>query len=493
MEGMGSRKVRKTTGRRCLGGLLVGILCLVGCSGGERRMEPVDLLIVGGRVLPMDGRQSQFEAGYVAVRGEKIVAVGSMEERPLDRFRALSVVHAEGKAVLPGLINGHTHLAMTLLRGMADDLDLQEWLTRHIFPAEARNLSRGYVVTGTQLGLVEMIRGGVTTYVDMYYFEDAVAEVTAQAGLRGILGETLIDFPVPDNPTWEQAMASTEQYLGRWAEHPLIVPAVAPHSLYTVSEAHWRESIALANRFRAPILTHLAEAADETAYARTQFGKRPVAYLDGIGLFSSPSPVVVAHAVHLVADEIDLLASRDVGVVHCPESNMKLSSGTAPIPGMLAKRVRLGIGTDGAASNNNLDLWQEIDTAAKLHKLISGDPTVVTADEVLGMATIGGARALHLEDRIGSLEPGKLADLILVGMEGAHQTPMYHLVSHLVYANSAADVTDTMVHGKWLMRNRRLLTLDETAIRREALRYQAAVVKSLAGPARSKEALRGVK
>ncbi len=459
----------------------VGLLLLLlgGCAGPRDRLEPVDLLIVDGIVLTMDPERRQFEPGYVAVRAERIVGVGPMTDRPLARYQPKAVVQAKGKAVLPGLINGHTHLAMTLLRGIADDLELEEWLTRYIFPAEAKNLSREYVETGTRLGLVELIRGGVTTYADMYYYEDAVAQETRRAGLRGVLGQTLIDFSVPDNPTWEGAISSTERYLERWAGDPWIVPAVAPHSLYTVSGPHWREAIALAERRGAPLLTHLAEATTETDYARSNFGKRPVGYLEEIGLFTTRSPVTVAHAVHLEGPEIDRLAVRGIGVVHCPESNMKLSSGTAPVPAMLAKGVRLGIGTDGAASNNNLDLWQEIDTAAKLHKLISGQPTVVTAQDVLEMATIGGARALHLEDRLGSLEPGKWADLILVGIEGPHQTPMYHLVSHLVYANSAADVTDTMVHGRWLMRNRRLLTLDEHAIRRQSLRYQAQVRASL--------------
>lgn len=455
------------------------LLLLSGCTGQRDRLEQVDLLIVDGMVLTMDAERRRFEPGYVAVRAESIVGVGPMSDRPLARYRPKAVVRAAGKAVLPGLINGHTHLAMTLLRGIADDLDLDEWLNRYIFPAEAKNLSRAYVEAGTRLGLVELIRGGVTTYADMYYFEDAVAQETRRAGLRGVLGQTLIDFSVPDNPTWEAAIASTERYLERWAGDPWVVPAVAPHSLYTVSGTHWREAIALAERRGAPLLTHLAEATSETAFAQSRFGQRPVGYLEGIGLFAARSPVTVAHAVHLDGPEIDLLAARGIGVVHCPESNMKLSSGTAPIPAMLGKKVRLGIGTDGAASNNNLDLWQEIDTAAKLHKLISGQPTIVTAHDVLEMATIGGARALHLEARVGSLEPGKLADLILVGIEGPHQTPMYQLVSHLVYANAAADVTDTMVHGRWLMRNRRLLTLDERAIRRQALRYQAQVQASL--------------
>jgi 5-methylthioadenosine/S-adenosylhomocysteine deaminase len=460
---------------------LIGLLLLLigGCSGQRDRLESVDLLIVDGMVLTMNTERQLFESGYVAVRAERIVGVGPMSDHPLARYRPNAVVRAQGKAVLPGLINGHTHLAMTLLRGIADDLELDEWLTRYIFPAEAKNLSRAYVEAGTRLGLVELIRGGVTTYADMYYFEDAVAQETRRAGLRGVLGQTLIDFSVPDNPTWEEAIPSTERYLNRWSGDPWIVPAVAPHSLYTVSGPHWREAIALAERRGAPLLTHLAEATTETEFARSRFGQRPVGYLEGVGLFSTRSPVTVAHAVHLEAPEIERLAAWGIGVVHCPESNMKLSSGTAPVPAMIAKGVRLGIGTDGAASNNNLDLWQEIDTAAKLHKLISGRPTTLTAQDVLEMATIGGARALHLEDRVGSLEPGKLADLILVGIEGPHQTPMYHLVSHLVYANSAADVTDTMVHGRWLMRHRRLLTLDERAIRREALRYQAQVRASL--------------
>ena len=452
-------------------------LCATPVIDGGSPREVADTLIAGGAVVTMDGQRRIIDPGFVAIRQDKIVAVGEWSPAQRGRWRARNFVDGRGKAVLPGLINAHTHLPMTLLRGVADDLDLQEWLNRYIFPAEARNVTRPYVVTGTQLGLIEMIRGGITTYVDMYYFEDAIAEETKRAGVRGVLGETVIDFPVPDNQTWAEAMAYTVKFIERWKGDPLIIPAIAPHALYTVSAEHLHEVRALAERYDVPIVTHLAEAPTETEFALKNFQERPAAYLDRLG-FLSPR-VILAHVVHVNDEEIAMLKRRDVGIAHCPQSNMKLSSGTAPVPRMLAAGLRLGLGTDGAASNNDLSLWEEMDTAAKLHKLISGDPKTLSAWQALEMATIGGARALHLDRKIGSLEVGKLADLIVVGMNAPHQTPVYNLPSHLVYATKASDVTEAMVNGRWTMRNRRLLTLDETAVLREARRYQARVRESL--------------
>jgi 5-methylthioadenosine/S-adenosylhomocysteine deaminase len=434
----------------------------------------VDLLITGGAVVTMDGRWRLHETGFVAIRGERIVAVGPAPAP----YRARRVIQARGKVVLPGLVNTHTHLPMVLYRGIADDLALQDWLQKYIFPAEARNTTREFTAAGTRLGLVELIRGGTTTYADMYYFEDAIAEETKKAGVRGVLGETVLDFPAPDNKTWAEAMAYTERFVRRWKGDALITPAIAPHAPYTVSTAHLAEVRAFAERHDAPILIHLAEAPTETAEIRRNYNARPAEYLERIG-FLSPR-VLAAHVVHVNDEEIALLRRREVGVAHCPQSNMKLSSGAAPVPQMLKAGVRLGLGTDGAASNHDLSLWEEMDTAAKLHKLTTGDPTVVTAREALAMATIGGARALHLETDIGSIEPGKRADLILVGLDAPHLTPMYNLYSHLVYATKASDVTDTIVNGRILMRNRRLLTLNEPAAKAAAREFRVRVSRSLA-------------
>jgi 5-methylthioadenosine/S-adenosylhomocysteine deaminase len=438
--------------------------------------EPVDLLITGGAVVSMDDDRTIYEAGCVAIRGERIVAVGDAAEVG-KRFRPRQIINARGKVILPGLVNAHTHIPMVLYRGIADDLDLQEWLQKYIFPAEAKNTTRDFVVAGTRLGLIEMIRGGTTTYADMYYFEDAIAEETKAAGVRAVLGETVLDFPAPDNKTWEDALRYTESFLRRWKQDPLITPAIAPHAPYTVSPSHLREAQQLAEKYDAPILIHIAEAVTETEYAQKNYGARPAQFLERIGFLSSR--VLGAHLVHINDEDIDILRQREVGVAHCPQSNMKLSSGTAPVPQMLKKGVRLGLGTDGAASNHDLSLWEEIDTAAKLHKLISGNPTVVSAPEALAMATIGGARALHLEKEIGSLEPGKRADVILIDLSAAHLTPLYNLYSHLVYATKASDVSDVVVNGRILMRNRRLLTLNEESTKSAARRYQQRVSQSL--------------
>lgn len=458
-------------------GLIVAVVVLSGQQRASQSPTSVDLLITGGAVVTMDGERRIFDNGFVAIRGERIVAVGDVAELKAKNFSAKQTIDARGKVVLPGLVNTHGHIPMTLFRGIADDLNLQDWLTKFIFPAEAKNVTREFVVTGTQLGLAEMIRGGITTYADMYYFEDAIAEETKRAGVRGVLGETVIDFPVADNKTWAEAMAYTERFLKRWKGDSLITAAVAPHAPYTVSTEHLNEVRALAERLDSPILTHLAEAPTETEFMAKTYNSRPTMYLERIN-FLSPR-LLAAHVVHVNDEEIAILKRREVGVAHCPQSNMKLASGTAPIPAMLKAGLRLGLGTDGAASNHDLSLWEEIDSAAKLHKLISGDPTAVPAQDVLAMATIGGARALHMEKEIGSLGAGKRADVIMVDLNAAHLTPIYNYLSHLVYAVKASDVSDTIVNGRVLMRNRRLLTINEEAVKAVARKYQKQVSQSL--------------
>lgn len=457
----------------------VMVVAVVGALAQRRdtTVESIDLLLTGGAVVTMDEARHVYENGFVAVRGERIVAVGDAAALAAKNYRARQTINTRGKVVLPGLINAHTHIPMTLFRGIADDLDLQEWLTKYIFPAEAKNVTRAFVVAGTRLGLVEMIRGGTTTYADMYYFEDAIAEETKRAGVRGVLGETVIDFPVPDNKTWAAAMSYTESFLKRWQGDALITPAIAPHAPYTVSTEHLHEVKALAEKLDAPIIIHLAEAPTETRFIAEKYGTRPALYLEKIG-FLSPR-VLAAHVVHVNDEEINILKQREVGVAHCPQSNMKLSSGAAPVPQMLKAGVRLGLGTDGAASNHDLSMWEEIDTVAKLHKLVTMNPTVVTAQQALELATIGGARALHLEKEIGSLAVGKRADLIVVDLNAPHLIPLYNLYSHLAYVAEAADVTDTIVNGRVLMRQRRLLTLDEEAAKTAARRYQRQVSRSL--------------
>jgi 5-methylthioadenosine/S-adenosylhomocysteine deaminase len=322
-----------------------------------------------------------------------------------------------------------------------------------------------------------MIRGGTTTYCDMYYFEDAVAEETERAGVRGLLGETVIDFPVADNKTWPEAMAYVRRFAARWKGNRLITPAVAPHAPYTVSEAHLREVRAFSDQTGTPVVTHVAETRKEVEDVTRDHGARPVEYLARIGFLSLRT--VAAHTVHLTEGEIKLLRQYHVGSVHNPESNMKLASGVAPVPQMMREGVLLGLGTDGAASNNDLSMWEAMDAAAKLHKLSSNDPKVVTAEEALALATIGGARALHMDADIGSLEEGKRADLVVVDLDALHQTPRYSIYSHLVYATKASDVRTVVVEGRVLMRDRRLLTLNEPLIKQRARRIRERITRSL--------------
>ncbi|MET0622807.1 MAG: amidohydrolase [Pyrinomonadaceae bacterium] len=461
--------------------LLSQFVLLPAAAPARQRPTRVDLIVSGGTVVTMDAARRVIEDGAVAVAGGKIVAVGKRAD-VLRTYAARQVIDARGRAVIPGLVNGHTHIPMTLLRGIADDLDLNEWLTKYIFPAEAKNVTEEFVRAGTQLGLAEMIRGGTTTYCDMYYFEDAIAEETERAGVRGVLGETVIDFPVADNKTWPDAMRYVERFVARWKGNKLITPAVAPHAPYTVSEAHLREVRAFSERTGAPVVTHVAETRKEVEDVTRDHGARPVEYLARIG-FLSPR-TIAAHTVHLTEGEINLMKQNGVGSVHNPESNMKLASGVAPVPQMLRAGVLLGLGTDGAASNNDLSMWEAMDLTAKLHKLTTNDPKVVTAEEALALATIGGARALHMEKEIGSLEEGKRADLVVVDLDALHQTPRYSLYSHLVYATKASDVRTVVIEGRVVMRDRRLLTLDEPLIKESARAIRERVTRSLAAPGR---------
>ncbi len=436
-----------------------------------------DLLIVGGMVVTMDKDRRVIEDGAVAIKNGEIALVGK-RAAVTKNLRARQTINANGKVIIPGLINTHTHIPMTLFRGIADDLDLQEWLTKYIFPAEAKNVDEAFVRAGTRLGLAEFIKGGTTTYCDMYYFEDAIADETFKAGVRGVLGETIIDFPVPDNKTWAEAIAYTEKFIKKWQNNPLIIPAVAPHAPYTVSEEHLKESRRLSDKLNAPLIIHLAEAVTETEFIEQKHkGMRPIEYVEKIGFLSDKT--IAAHVIQANEAELEILKRRGVGIAHNPQSNMKLAAGVAPVPLMLEMDLRVGLGTDGAASNNDLSLWEEMDTAAKLHKVFSKDPKAVSAEQVFMMATIGGARALHLEKMIGSLETGKRADIAIVDFNSLHQTPYYNIYSSLVYATKSGDVNTVIVNGKVLMRDKRLLTLNESAIKKDANLYQQKIINSL--------------
>jgi len=442
----------------------------------QRRKTVVELIVSGGTVVTMDGARHVIENGAIAIKAGRIEAIGRANEID-QRYAAREVINATGKVVVPGLINGHTHVPMTLFRGLADDLDLQEWLTKYIFPAEAKNVTEEFVRVGTRLGLAEMIRGGTTTYCDMYYFEDAIADETSKAGMRAVLGETVIDFAVADNKTNAEAMAYVESFVKKWEGNALIVPAIAPHAPYTVSEEHLQAVRAFSDRTGAPIVTHISETKREVDDSIKAKGASPIDYLNRIGFLNNR--VIAAHVVWPTEEELGLLKTLGVGIVHNPQSNMKLASGVAPVPEMLKQDLPVGLGTDGAASNNDLNLWEEMDTAAKLHKLISRDPKVVNAQEAFEMATIRGARALHLEKEIGSIEKGKRADLVVVDLDDLNQTPYYNIYSDLVYATKAADVRTVIIEGRVVMRDRRLLTLNEETIKAEARRYRERIIRSL--------------
>src|SRR5687768_10881459 len=355
--------------------LLITMLASPLSNIAAQTRRQVDLIILGGTIVTMDGARRVIDDGGIAVAGGRIVAIGPRAEIQ-SGFTARKRVNAAGKVVIPGLINGHTHVPMTLFRGLADDLDLQEWLTKYIFPAEAKNVTEQFVRAGTRLGLAEMIRGGTTTYCDMYYFEDAIADETSRAGVRGVLGETLIDFPVADNKTHAEGMAYAERFVNKWKGNALVTPAIAPHAPYTVSEEHLKAMRALSDRTGAPLVIHISETKREVDDSIKAKGVSPVDYLNRIGFLNNR--VIAAHVVWPTESEIGLLKRLGVGVVHNPQSNMKLASGVAPVPAMLKQDLDVGLGTDGAASNNDLSMWEEMDTAAKLHKLYSNDPKVVT-------------------------------------------------------------------------------------------------------------------
>jgi len=443
--------------------LVVAIaLVIVSTQTGERQ---VSLVVTNGIVVTMDGGGRVIGNGAVAVDGSDIVAVDTAEAIQR-QYRGTETVDAGGQVVLPGLINTHTHAPMVLYRGLADDLALMEWLTKYMFPAEAKTVSPEFVRAGTRLAALEMIQSGTTTYTDMYYFEEEIAKETKAAGLRGVLGQTVIQFPVADAKTPADALARAEAFITAFKGDPLITPAVAPHAMYTLDGATLMAARDLSMRHGVPTLIHVAETRDEVKIAQDQYKASPVGYLDGLG-FLGPG-VVAAHGVWVSAPEIAMLKQRGVGVSHNPESNMKLASGTAPVPGYLAAGVAIGLGTDGAASNNDLDMFEAMRTASLLHKLQTGDPRAVGARTALEMATMGGARALGMGDRIGSLEPGKRADLIVVSMNSARQTPMYDPISHLVYTTHGDDVRTTIVHGKVLMKDRKVLTLNEASVLSDA-------------------------
>lgn len=477
------------THHRCQRTVLLAVCVLLLCllmapakliaQAAPKETVSFDLLVKGATIVTMDSERRVLENGYVAVRGDQIVAVGQNPSRDFPKgMDAKQTIDATEKLILPGLINGHTHIPMVLMRGLKDDVTLDDWLRKFIFPAEARNVTEDYVRWGSRLALAEMIRGGTTTFADMYYFEDAEAEETKAAGLRGLLGETWIDFPAPDNKNEAEMAAYTEKYLKKWQGDPLIHASVAPHSIYTCSEKTLKDSAALARKYHAPILIHVAEMRKEYVDSLEKNGASPVQYLERID-FLGPD-VLAAHCIWVDYTDMKILADRQVGCVHNPSSNMMLASGVAPVVDERAAGMRIGLGTDGpAGSNNDLDLMEEMDLAAKLQKTYRVDPRALGAKGALEMATIEGARALHMEKEIGSLETGKKADFVILTLDVPNAVPMYDVYSQIVYALKASEVETVVVGGKLLLKDGKLLTVDEGKAMAMAKEYAKKVKASL--------------
>lgn len=455
----------------------IAVLIVVSGTAVAQDKQAVDLIVSGGTVVTMDGARAVYQDGSLAVRGDSIVAVGPRAEIE-SHYRGAQVIDARGHLVLPGFINGHTHVPMTLFRGLHDDVTLNDWLYKYIFPAEAKNVNEEFVRWGTRLAAAEQIRAGVTTFADMYYFEDAIAEETKAAGMRGVLGETFIDFPAPDNKSEAEMLAYTEKFLKRWQGDPLIHAAAAPHSIYTCSKKTLQDAAALARKYHAPILIHVAEMKKEWEDSEKANRMSPVQYLEKIGVLGPD--IVAAHCIFVDQADRKLLAERGTGCVHNPSSNMMIASGVSPVPEMRGAGVAVGLGTDGpAGSNNDLDLMEEIDLAAKLAKISKMNPLALGAKDVVAMATIDGARALHMEKEIGSLESGKKADLVLISLNEPNAVPMYDIYAQIAYSLKSSDVEDVVIGGRVVMRDRKLLTVDEPTVIEKARQYGAAVKKSL--------------
>jgi 5-methylthioadenosine/S-adenosylhomocysteine deaminase len=447
-----------------LGAALVAAVVLL--AKETRRTGPsASLLLTGGTVVTMDGSARVIPEGAVAIEGTTIAAVGTAQELA-GRYEAAQRIDTRGQIVLPGLINTHTHAPMVLYRGLADDLALMDWLQQYIFPAEAATVSPEFVRVGTRLAALEMIESGTTTFADMYYFEDDIAEATREAGLRAVLGQSVIKFPVADAKTPVEALARADAFITKWKDDALVTPAVAPHAPYTLDAPTLKAARELANKHGVPLLIHLAETKDEVKIIQDANHMSPTQYLESLGVWNGRS--LAAHAVYLDDKDMAVLAQRGVGVAHNPESNMKLASGIAAVPTWIERGMKAGLGTDGAASNNDLDMFEAMRVAAFLHKVARSDPRAMPAHQALELATRRGADALGLADKIGSLETGKQADIITVSLDSARETPIYDPISHLVYVTRGDDVRTTIVAGRVLMRDGHVLTLREADVLRDA-------------------------
>jgi 5-methylthioadenosine/S-adenosylhomocysteine deaminase len=447
------------------------------CSAACQAQQTVDLVVYGDHVVTMDEEMTVIEDGAVAVDEGVILAVGTAEDID-EAFDATSTLAGTHRVVMPGLVNGHSHAAMTLLRGVADDLDLMNWLNNYIFPAEVEFVDAEFVRIGTELACWEMIRGGTTTFVDMYYYPDTIAAVVEECGLRALVSATVIDQRSPDAEDAADSIQKGNGFIERWlGRNPRITPIFGPHANYTLDAGQLKATREAAMEYGVPISIHLAESPYEVQYSKDTYGTTSIEMMESIGFFDGPT--IAAHVVWPTASEIPILAERKVGVIHNPTSNMKIASGIAPITDMLAAGVRVGLGTDGAASNNDLDMWEEMRLASFLQKVDQMNPEVLSAATVLRMATSGGATAIGLGDKVGSLEAGKRADLIQVAFEDVHHIPTYDVVSHLVYVNDEQDVATVVVDGKVLMKEHELLTIDTARTTREATELAGRIQRAL--------------
>jgi 5-methylthioadenosine/S-adenosylhomocysteine deaminase len=457
---------------RALATVSAAAVLAVAVLAAQPARRAISLVVVGGTVVTQNAAHDIVSPGAIAIDGTDIVEIGA-PSAIASRYQAAETIEARDDIILPGLINTHTHAPMVMYRGLADDLALMDWLQKYIFPAEAKTVSPELVRIGTRLAALEMIESGTTTFADMYYFEEEIAKASIEAGLRGILGQTIIQFPVADAKTPADGLARAERFIQEFKDNGLVVPAVAPHALYTNDRTTLVASAELGRKYGVPVIIHFAESDEELKLAREKFNSTPAAYLESIG-FWGPN-TLAAHAIWVNDDDIAILKRRDIGLAHNPESNMKLAAGAAPVTKYLAAGVALGLGTDGAASNNDLDMFEAMRQASFLAKHVTRDPTAVPAQAALDMATIGGARALHMDQRIGSLAAGKRADLITVSMRTARQTPMYDPISHMVYTTRGDDVRTTIVNGKVLMKERQVRTLNRETVIADAKRLAARV------------------
>jgi 5-methylthioadenosine/S-adenosylhomocysteine deaminase len=436
-------------------------------------MKQADVLFTNAIVVTMDDSYTIYNPGAVAIKGDSILAVGD-QTAILAEFQSEEVMDCKNKVLLPGLINAHTHVPMTLLRGLADDLRLDVWLMGYMMPVEREFVSPEFVSLGTKLACAESIRTGVTTFVDMYYFEADIAEATAEAGLRAICSQSILKFPTPDATYYEESLAAAKDFIQTWKGHPLIVPSIAPHAVYTCTDEIWKTCVELALEYDIPLHTHIAETAGEVENIREETGMPVVPYLKKRDIFDAK--VIAAHCVHIDEGEMRTIQHARAGVAHNPSSNLKLASGFANITRMLELNLNVGIGTDGPASNNDLDMIEEIRLASMVAKCVSGDPTALPARQSLAMATCMGAKAIHMDHLVGSLVPGKRADIILLDINKVHNSPNFQrdpngIYSQIIYAAKSTDISHMMVNGQWLMRERKLLTLDEDELMAQAQTY----------------------